>query len=88
MEGLELIRLFSDSKEKFMELRQLEKSKNKVDSDKTSALKEWFEGEIKSVEQLLSNDSLRFADRMMLEKLEKDYKESIRKIENIIKKVA
>lgn len=85
MEGLELIRLFSDSKEKFVELRLLMKNKHETDFIKLTSLKEWFESEEKSVEQLLSNESLKFVDRMMLEKLGKDYKDSIRKIDGIIK---
>lgn len=85
MEGLELIRLFSDSKEKFVELRLLMKNKHEVDFIKLSSLKEWFESESKSVEQLLSDESLKFVDRMMLEKLGKDYKDAIRKIDGVIK---
>ena len=85
MEGLELIRLFSDSKEKFVELRLLMKNKHEVDLVKLNSLKEWFESESTSVDRLLSEDSLKFVDRMMLEKLEKDYKESIKKINGMIK---
>jgi len=84
MEGLELIRLFSDSKEKFVELNQLLKKKEKADITKLAPLKEWFEGEIVSVEQLLADEGLKFVDRMMLEKLEHDYKTSIKKIDDII----
>jgi len=84
MEGLELIRLFSDSKEKFVELRLLMKNKHEADFIKLSSLKAWFENESKSVEQLLSGESLKFVDRMMLEKLGKDYKDSIKKIDGMI----
>ncbi len=84
MEGLELIRLFSDSKEKFVELNQLLKKKEGADITKLAPLKEWFEGEIISVEELLSDEGLKFVDRMMLEKLEHDYKTSIKKIDDII----
>ena len=85
MEGLEHIRLFSDSKEKFVELRLLIKSKHEADIIKLSSLKDWFESEGKSVEKLLAEESLKFVDRMLLEKLARDYKDSIRKIDSILK---
>ena len=84
MEGLELIRLFSDSKEKFVELRLLMKNKQEADFIKLSSLKTWFENESKSVQQLLTGEHLKFSDRMMLEKLGKDYKDSIKKINGMI----
>ena len=85
MEGLEHIRLFTDSKEKFVELRLLIKSKHEADIIKLSSLKDWFESEGKSVEKLLAEESLKFVDRMLLEKLARDYKDSIRKIDSILK---
>jgi hypothetical protein len=85
MEGLELIRLFSDSKEKFVELRLLKKEQKDADLIKLMALKEWFEGERKSVEHLLTNNGLKFVDRMMLEKLGKDYQAAIQNINKLIK---
>jgi hypothetical protein len=85
MEGLELIRLFSDSKEKFVELRLLKKEQKDADLIKLMALKEWFEGECKSVEDLLNNNNLKFVDKMMLEKLEKDYHDAIQNINTLIK---
>lgn len=85
MEGLELIRLFSDSKEKFIELRLLKKEQKDADLIKLKSLKEWFEGECKSVEHLLTNNGLKFVDRMMLEKLGKDYYEAIKNINKLIK---
>ncbi len=84
MEGLSLIRLFSDSKEKFVELRQLMKNNHGVDVIQLNALKSWFEREGRSVEQLLSDDGLKLVDRMMLEKLGRDYKASIKKINTLI----
>ena len=85
MEGLELIRLFSDSKEKFVELRLLKKEQNDGNLVKLLVLKEWFEGEGKSVEELLTTNGLKFVDRMMLEKLGKDYLEALQKIDKLIK---
>jgi hypothetical protein len=84
MDGLSLIRLFSDSKEKFLELRQLMKTNQETDVIRLNSLKQWFEREGKSVEQLLSEDSLKLVDRMMLEKLGRDYKASIKKINSLI----
>ena len=85
MEGLELIRLFSDSKEKFVELHLLKKEQNDSNLVKLLALKEWFEGEGKSVEYLLSDNGLKFVDRLMLEKLSKDYQDALQKIDKLVK---